>query len=289
MNTKAPDWLSSFQSYWSIVMRRPLEVRDGYLSSSYQMAGARAYQEQYWYRLFQTLHQSYPLLCRLLGYWDFNHVLTQYLEAYPSQGFDLGKVGTSLPLFLQDAELHGALNEKREALIQAALIDHAFDRCFLAPPITSWQAKSADELSASRQLVPNSHWDIVEDAWELIRLRELPFSEGDPPQLPCIVRQDKVKYILILRGERCLEAHELSPVQARLYKDLRHKNLGDSLARLEAGASELPQEDLPRLLQSWLATSIDWSLWAKSISSALFEPSIAHTLEEHIITEDMRA
>lgn len=83
------------------------------------------YNQQYWWRLFTLMQQSYPGLLRLFGYADFNHLLAEpYLIKYPPDFWSLNGLGSRLPQWI-DEEYK---DEDRILIYQIALIDEAHER-----------------------------------------------------------------------------------------------------------------------------------------------------------------
>lgn len=87
------------------------------------------YNQQYWWRLLNTLHDSFPLVTRILGYYDFNKKIgVPYLKKYPPQHWSINYLGNRLPIWMKNE-----YREKdKEMLNEAVAIDWAFTDSFFA-------------------------------------------------------------------------------------------------------------------------------------------------------------
>jgi hypothetical protein len=60
------------------------------------------YNQQYWYRLIDSLREDFPGLLAVLGEERFSHLVEAYLTKYPSQSFTLRNLGERLARFVRD-------------------------------------------------------------------------------------------------------------------------------------------------------------------------------------------
>jgi len=87
------------------------------------------YNQQYWWRLLTTLQETYPLLTRLFGFYDFNESIAfPYLEKYPPDHWSLSTLGKWLPRWIE--EEYSA--DDKQIIHMAAHIDCAFNEGFIA-------------------------------------------------------------------------------------------------------------------------------------------------------------
>lgn len=93
------------------------------------------YNQQYWWRLLNTLQEAYPFLLRLFGSNDFNKSIgVPYLKKYPSNDWTLNSLGNRLPKWIKES-YHA---DDQELVWHAAAIDNAFNSAFFIkqmPPI----------------------------------------------------------------------------------------------------------------------------------------------------------
>ncbi len=86
------------------------------------------YNQQYWWRLLNTLHDTFPLTTTLFGYYDFNATIGMpYLVKYPPCHWSLGYLGERLPLWV--AEEYQA--EDKLLISYAAQLDWAYNQSFV--------------------------------------------------------------------------------------------------------------------------------------------------------------
>lgn len=86
------------------------------------------YNQQYWWRLLSILHEIFPLVVRLFGYYEFNRRLgTPYLLRYPPNSWSLNGLGDRLLQFLEET-YH---DEDRALVLHAVELDNAFSDSFL--------------------------------------------------------------------------------------------------------------------------------------------------------------
>lgn len=102
------------------------------LTSSQRM---EIYNQQYWWRLLDTMEESFPFLLRLFGKEDFNETIAiPYLARYPSQHWSLCRLGSRLLQWIR--RYYRAAD--RSFVYAAASCDDAFNNSFTAahnPPL----------------------------------------------------------------------------------------------------------------------------------------------------------
>lgn len=88
------------------------------------------YNQQYWWRLLNTLHDNFPLVTRLFGTHAFNEKIgIPYLLAHPPSHWSLNLLGEKMAKWI--AESYG---EPDQTLVfHAAQLDWAFMACAIAP------------------------------------------------------------------------------------------------------------------------------------------------------------
>jgi hypothetical protein len=88
------------------------------------------YNQQYWWRLLNTLHANFPLVTRLFGSHAFNEEIgIPYLLTYPPNHWSLTALGERLPKWIEEY-----YNEPDQSLLyNAACLDWAFMASFIAP------------------------------------------------------------------------------------------------------------------------------------------------------------
>jgi hypothetical protein len=88
------------------------------------------YNQQYWWRLLNTLHANFPLVTRLFGCHAFNEEIgIPYLLKYPPNHWSLTVLGERLPKWISEC-----YHQPDQALLyNAASLDWAFMASFIAP------------------------------------------------------------------------------------------------------------------------------------------------------------
>lgn len=85
------------------------------------------YNQQYWFRLINTLQDFFPLLVRLFGYDDFNEsIAIPYLKKNPPHHWSLNELGKQLPDWIKS----NYKLEDRQLVFDAARLDQAFHDIF---------------------------------------------------------------------------------------------------------------------------------------------------------------
>jgi Putative DNA-binding domain len=87
------------------------------------------YNQQYWWRLLNTLHTNFPLVTRLFGYQAFNEEIgIPYLIKFPPDHWSLTRMGERLPQWIQSHYL----KPDQQLIFHAATLDWAFAASFIA-------------------------------------------------------------------------------------------------------------------------------------------------------------
>jgi hypothetical protein len=261
-------WLADFQARFSSVLRAPLDPSSGQLqvrSASYDArlcaevasrpgrSAAQAmavYNRQYWVRLLRVMQQDVPLVAGLMGAWHFNQLALQFLREQPPRGHDLARIADGFEHFLERSALAW---QPRLALLQAARIDAAFRRVFVAPDEPPFVPPSGD--GAELHLKLSAAWTCVEERWSLLQLRrQLPDLGGAvvplPPTLPTSRR-----WAVFREGHGTAQL-SLAPEQARLFELLARLPLTEALATLESECAALERDALPKRVQGWLQQAV---------------------------------
>lgn len=188
-----PYSLQSTQEWFASVITQPLVERDSinpispggtliaeeaarYIVPSPTMRPhqrIQIYNQQYWWRLLNTLHANFPLVTRLFGYQAFNEEIgIPYLHRYPPNHWSLTLLGERLPSWV--AEYYKEPDQP--LILNASHLDWAFTASFIAPqppPLdlnTLMQDNPNHLLTSTFYLQPHIHlfkWD-----YDLLAFRE---------------------------------------------------------------------------------------------------------------------
>ena len=90
------------------------------------------YNQQYWWRLLNTLHINFPLVTRLFGRNAFNEqIAIPYLLRCPPNHWSLSLIGERLPAWISEC-----YEEPDQTLVRhAAELDWAFTASYIAPQL----------------------------------------------------------------------------------------------------------------------------------------------------------
>ncbi len=207
------------------------------------------YNQQYWFRLFSTLHKEMPLIRHLLGALDMNKLVTAYLAKYPSRSYDLRHLTRDLEQFL--AEEH---EYRLPVLQQAARLDRLFILAFDAPYRKSLSAEDLADMAGleTQALTFQPHWFLFEEDWNLVAARKLAAAhEGDELDLELTAGKG---YHAVWRNVEGVVTQELGPLQYHLLDLLADGiPLNDALTALTDVLDEQALEFLGANLQVWFA------------------------------------
>ena len=282
-----PAWLADFQAQFGRALRAPLNRRTGTLratTAAYERRfcdgirpgprlGRRerlaVYNRQYWLRLFGLMAKEFPITARLVGHWRFNELVTGFLLERTPSGWDIEAVPGGFEAFLERTtpartRLERARPElPRAALLQAATIDGAQRRLFLAPADAMYRprAPTSKRPLPSGRLQPSDRVAFVSEDWPLLALRRAVMGDAGEGAIPLPAQLAERQYWALARtpagiGELALEAAE-----ARLFELLVEHPLGEALARLERLTPPEQRPELPAKVQRWLARSVGLGFW----------------------------
>jgi Putative DNA-binding domain len=284
-----PAWLQELQASLGDTIRHPLDRRQGRhharterydatlvrttkparaLASAERLA---VYNRQYWLRLFTVLHRAYPLVARLLGYWELNRLASAYLTAHPPRGWDIDAIAPDFELFLGN-EASGSVFSVSEpplqlpalAVRQAAAIDSAHHRVLRAPLEAPYQPTPKDGaalLGSQLRFVGTAA--LLTESWPLCELRRVALSLTGERLLDWGEELPEPRSWLLMRRELSVALFPLEPRETELLSLLQVYPVGEALGRLEADCPSNEREALPARTQAWLARSVRLGLWAK--------------------------
>ena len=277
----APAWLAEFQQRFGDAIRTPLDRSTGTLRatpSSFDEAlvnmttdGPAAdrteriaiYNRQYWFRLFTTFHDAYPLTTRLLGAWEMNDYAARFLCARAPSHWDLASATEGFESFLE-SDLTAKDEPVRRTLVEAARIDRAWQLVFLAPAVPKFRFEEVDaaRLLDARLVLSPAVIFVAEHA-PLMDLRRRIMNEPGDARVAMPAPFDPPRsrsWALVRRDEGTLLV-PLDAQEAQLFELLAKHTVRDALAILEAGSAEGERKLLPEKTRAWLARSVENEFW----------------------------
>lgn len=210
-NPTVPPELLAMQKWFASIITRPIdhnsqmicpigEEASKYISPSPKLSSGKRiqiYHQQYWWRLFTTLHHNFPTLIRLFGFTDFNlSIALPFLTRYPSRHWSLSKLGDQLTAWLKETYLE----DDRELILAAAEVDWAYQSLFLAPSPTYLAPSPA---LISEQLCFQPHVQLFRFPFDMFSLRKTLLKEEvefwmEAPDFPPL-QKDKEYFHLLYR------------------------------------------------------------------------------------------
>jgi hypothetical protein len=283
-----PAWVESLQGAFADTLRRPLDRSSGTLrartdgydaslvaaTTAHHLSAAErlaVYNRQYWMRLFTVLHGAYPLVARLLGYWELNRWAEPYLLQHPPRTWDIDAIVPGFEPFLKAALPREACDVAQPprtlptlAVLQAATIDAAHHRVFRAPQDVAYQpAPSEGAALLQSQLRFVSSAALLTESWPLHELRHQALAMSGEQQLPLGEALPRPRTWLLMRHELAMGLFALEPREAELLELLQVRPVAAALAQLEDQCSTEERARLPEQTRAWLARSVRLGLWAR--------------------------
>ncbi len=127
------------------------------------------YSQQYWWRLFKNLADNFPTACRILGRKEFEQQLAcPYFVAYPPDHWALVRLGPHLAKWTKEQYT----GPHQQLIYESALLDFAFNTCFVAAHYDPLSASQADVIQlANAQLYLQPHFRLFSFEHDFMRFR----------------------------------------------------------------------------------------------------------------------
>lgn len=271
MNRQVPAWLADFQTRFGDAIRTPLDRASGTLTATPTSYDSRlteetsadriaVYNRQYWFRLFDVMHDAFPLTARLIGFWNFNDYAAKFFVANPPRGWNLDDAPDGFDDFFSET-IASDDDDQKLALVESARIDAAWRSVFKAPVIEPFRPSQDDakRLLVSR-LVPSPAVAVVEEHFPLFDLRKKILDDPDRAvSFPARLAQKRC-WALVRKDEGTLQM-TLKPLEMKLFQQLREMSVGEALAKLERECTLEERAALPELTRQWLARSVENDFW----------------------------
>jgi Putative DNA-binding domain len=185
------------------------------------------YNQQYWWRLMNALHEDYPLVTRLFGYCDFNQTIgVPYLTKYPPDHWSLNLMGKRIPQWIQEEYQE----QDKQLVYDASLLDSAFIYSFSAkhlPPIDAAALPSNGDISTlmKEKICLQTHLQLLSFNYDLPQYR-VEFLEKEPEywienDFPKLVKDKKYYFSLYRNAKNNIAWIELTYGQYSLLKHIQ--------------------------------------------------------------------
>lgn len=220
------------------------------------------YNQQYWWRLLNTLHDNFPLLAHLFGYQAFNDDIgVPYLMKYPPNHWSLNFLGERLPKWIAE-EYH----EPDQSLIfNAAQLDWAFMASFLAPqkaPLDLNQLMKNDQnalLNYAFYLQP--HIQLFKWDYNLLAFREEflkhPVNYWVDHSFPALSKEKPYYFIIYRSAKNNILYKEISSGEYTLLSILKKGSTIEAACELLEQQESSIYEQAVSSLQPWFQ---DWTV-----------------------------
>lgn len=219
------------------------------------------YNQQYWWRLLNTLHESFPFTMRLFGYFDFNRIIgIPYLAKYPPRHWSLALLGDRLSKWC--LEEYQAADSK--LVSQAAELDWAFSESFTArelSPLTAEMLSKPEDLEEifEKTVFIQPHIHLFEYDYDLFRYR-IEFLKQDPEywmhnEFPVLDRSRPFYYALFRTMTNDISWKEISLgeylILSRFQKGASINSICEWLEDQEPAVYEAAAESLQLWFHEW--------------------------------------
>lgn len=216
------------------------------------------YNQQYWWRLLNVMHEIFPLPTRLFGFREFNRRLgVPYLVAFPPDHWSLNFLGSH---FIKWIEKHYKGKDKN-LLLQSAQIDLAFNDSFVAEDeaaITLESLPNPSDISfllTKKMALPKSLY-LFELDYDLFELR-IEMLKHDPDYwvkhpFPKLNKGKKFYFVLYRNGNKLLNWKEISKGEWLLLNQFKGGYTVEQACEWLETQDEAMQNDAGENLHRWL-------------------------------------
>jgi hypothetical protein len=211
------------------------------------------YNQQYWYRLFTTMQEEFPLLVNLMGYQEFNRLVSGYLTKYPSRNYSLNFLSDDFQLYIAVSK-----DWNKPVFIETVTLERIFIKAFdalQAQDDLSNIPLSQHDLAILRDqgVGFQPSWYLFEENWNLVELRKKIKLADDPDKIK-VKPKKQIGYWSIFRQQNRLYQEKLNQVQFKLLKELSSgASLMEAFSVLEENVSSEELGLLEKEVSSWFS------------------------------------
>lgn len=162
------------------------------------------YNQQYWWRLLNTMQTNFPLVTRLFGASSFNNTIAvPFLVKYPPNHWSISYLGNRLPQWIQEEYR----DTDKQLVYDAAYLDYIFAESFLADqlPFLDFNSLAQQDPDAllKKPFRLQPHFFLIQFDYDMPAFRELMVKEDEDywiehpfPEL----KKDKTYFFAIFRN-----------------------------------------------------------------------------------------
>jgi Putative DNA-binding domain len=222
------------------------------------------YNQQYWWRLLNTLHSNFPLVTRLFGSLAFNEEIgIPYLLKYPPNHWSLTLLGERLPKWITEY-YH---EPDRSLLYNAASLDWAFMASFIAaqlPPLDLAHLQGDPESLLSFTFYLQPHIHLFKWEYDLLIFREYFLKQGVDywveHRFPDLPKGRTYRFVLYRNANNNIAWREISQGEFLLLERFKTgttiSTTCEFIETQEASLYEEVEANLQKWLQEW--TQAGW-------------------------------
>ena len=219
------------------------------------------YNQQYWWRILNSLHDTFPLVTRLFGYTDFNlSIAIPYLCKYVPRHWSLHLVGDRLEKWVRE-EYEAS---DKHLVLNAVILDWAFTESFFAPALPrllpDQLPRGGVEALADKQFYLQPAIHLFSHPYDMFGYRE--FFLKQPPEywvehdFPRLEQSRDYHYILYRNKKEDISWLEISlpelHVLSRFKQGATIDVLCDWLEEQDQETCESAMENLHHWFQEWI-------------------------------------
>jgi hypothetical protein len=281
-DTKVPQKLKKTQLWFGGIIGRPIDEDSRmnpispigqpmeveactYISPSPTLRPAQRiqiYNQQYWWRLLSSMHESFPFVTRLFGYHDFNRLISiPYLVKHPPRHWSLSLLGDRLAQWVKE-EYHA---DDVNLVLDAVQLDNGYNDSFIAPQATpialDTLPTSGDPESLLEQnlyLQPNVR--LFEFRYDLMNFRQA-FLKHDPEywvenDFPPLKKDKKYYNVLFRNSAQDVVWREVSEAEYRLLELFKQgttvEKACDWIETQQSSLLDEATQNLQRWFRDWI-------------------------------------
>lgn len=207
------------------------------------------YNQQYWWRLLNCLHEAFPLVTRLFGYFDFNQTIgIPYLVKYYPYHWSLNTLGTYMTKFIEE-DYHA---EDKQLVLNAAALDWAFNYAFFCKK-NSLVNEHSDFSECKIWLQSSVHlfkmdYNLIDFRMKMIKEKPEFWTENEFPKLP---KEDARYFVLWRNHKNDIAWDDLHPAAFAMLSRLKTGATLDELCDWLEEQEEAIREEASKQLQVW--------------------------------------